>query len=187
MRRCPVMMKGGIPQSSRAGGRKCSPGPEETGSNQGWALQVTYGQSLGDMGSHQKMRLGRRSKNRMERDWDKKIIQIEKCGQNDDGACVLTSNVTGGRERKEPSVCVTRFVLKGQSRASDLKLKWNGALAPLPHPQLIVESITPPAHTLCPYFPPFHKLHVCVSYGSVLSKYQLLQQRRRLCVGQENV
>lgn len=133
--------------------------PQETGSNQGWAVQVTYGYSWGSLGSRRKMRCDKCPK--MQK-WKRKKKEI---GSKSEarwrrGVCVdKQHNRCAGRERGAESESITSFVLKGQSQASDLKLKWSVGLAPFP-PRYSMEreclrvcvhmcvcSTTPPVYT----------------------------------------
>ncbi len=132
---------------------------QETGSNRGWAAWVTYGYSWGDLGSRQKMwgdDMRKWTKNEREKwDWNSRQYDGEKCVQE---------NKRGERERERGAgrESITSFVLKGQSQASDFKLKWSVGLAPCP-PQYSMErerecvcvclclySTSPPVYTFIP-------------------------------------
>lgn len=66
--------------------------PQETGSNQGWAVQATY--SWGDLG-RQKMAVGK-----MEKWKEKKKSSDSNCRQHEGMKYVLTSSITGGQRER---------------------------------------------------------------------------------------
>lgn len=143
--------------------------PQETGSNRGWAVRVTYGYSWGGLGSRRKMRCDEYPKCRNEKE-RKKEIRSKSEARRRRGLCVdKQHNRRAERERGAESESITSFVLKGQSQASDLKLKWSVGLAPFP-PRYSMER-----ECLC--------AHVCVQHNTTcVHIHPLFPQFYILCV-----